>query len=68
MMTIMLTGTTMATIMDVEDTATGTTCPKEKRRLRLPQVSQVSLPGYSERNNQVIKKGTFMVGRGEKTA
>ena len=52
----------------LEDTATGTTCPKEKRRLRLLQVSQVSWHGYLGKNNQVSKKDTFMVGRGEKKA
>ena len=63
-----MTTTTMAMIMVLVDTATDTTCLKEKQRLRLLQVSQVSLPGYLEKNNQVSKKDAFMVSRGEETA
>ena len=63
-MTIMITGTIMA----LEDTATGTTCLKEKLRLHLLPVSQVSLAGYSEKNYQVNKKELYMVGEGKEKA
>ena len=59
MMTIMVTGTTMATITVLEGTATGTICLKEKLRPRLLLVSQVFLLGYLAKNNQVNKKDTF---------